>query len=53
MEDPSNLTLVYADDEGWLYRQPAGDITEVGTLIHPDTGDDLTLVGYEVSNGRR
>lgn len=44
-----NLVLVYQDEEGNLYEQPAGNLTEVGGLIDPETGEDLELIGYKVA----
>ena len=46
--DLAKVTVVYVDDKGTEYRQPLGDITEVGTLIDPDTGDDLEMSYVEV-----
>lgn len=43
------VTLIYADEYGGLYEQPLGDITEVGTLIDPVTGEDLELFGWRLS----
>lgn len=43
------LVLVYRDEDGKLYEQPAADLTEVGGLIDPETGEDLQLIGYKVA----
>lgn len=43
------LVLVYRDEDGNLYDQPAADLTEVGGLIDPETGEDLQLIGYMVA----
>lgn len=48
--DPLEVILVYVDVLGTEYRQSAADIVEVGTLIDPDTGDDMELVRVEVPN---
>lgn len=40
------LVLVYESEGGELYRQPGADVVSVGTLIDPDTGDDMPLVGF-------
>lgn len=42
------LVLVYSDNEGNTYEQMANDLVECGTLVHPETGDDLELTGYYV-----
>lgn len=44
--DIDGLVLVYQDERGNLYEQPAFDVAEAGTLIDPETGSDLELVGY-------
>lgn len=41
-------TLIYEDSEGRSYEQPLSDITEAGTLINPETGDDLEVVAARV-----
>ena len=38
-----DVTLVYLDDKGNHYEQPLADVPEVGILIDPDIGEDLTL----------
>lgn len=45
----SNVTVVYEDAEGNYHRQPVSDISDVGTLIDPDTGDDMEMSWVEVS----
>lgn len=45
----NRVTLVYQDTDGTEYTQPLGDITDVGTLIDPLTGDDLELVGARIA----
>lgn len=47
--DIDNLILIYQDEMGLLYEQPASDITTSGTLIDPETGEDMELVGYYIS----
>jgi hypothetical protein len=39
----SAITLIYTDDNDNRYTQPLSDIDEAGTLIDPQTGDDLSL----------
>lgn len=36
--------LVYQDATGAKHYQPVADLTEVGTLIDPETGDDMELI---------
>lgn len=40
------VTLIYTDEQGETHHQPLPDITEVGTLIDPETGDDLELADH-------
>jgi hypothetical protein len=44
MEKPEKCIIIY---EGG-YEQLLTDIVEVGTLIDPDTGDDLAVIGFRV-----
>lgn len=44
----NHITLVYRDSTGEEHTQPLADITEVGTLIDPHTGDDMDLVDARV-----
>lgn len=46
MNDLSQIMLQYRAEDGTTYTQPLSDITEAGTLIDPETGDDLELVGW-------
>lgn len=43
--------LVYADENGGQHYQPVADVVSVGTLIDPDSGDDMELVGWSKSDG--
>ncbi len=43
------MWLVYIDDDGGLHYQPWNDLTEVGTLIDGDTGEDMQMIGWTVS----
>ena len=45
-KDLDSMLIVYTDDQKCLYEQPLSDLPNVGTLIDPDTGDDMTIVGY-------
>lgn len=42
------LILVYRGEDGTLHTQAAEDLVESGTLIDPDTGDDMDLIGWRV-----
>lgn len=42
----SDMFLVYRDETGILHTQHWSDLVEIGTLIDPDTGDDMELVGW-------
>lgn len=42
----THMHLVYRDSEGNLHEQPWQDVVEVGTLIDPETGDDMEIVGW-------
>lgn len=43
----SHITLIYVSESGEEYTQPLADITDAGTLIDPETGDDMVLIGWE------
>ena len=47
-KDLDSMLIVYTDDQKCLYEQPLNDLPDVGTLIDPDTGDDMTIVGYKL-----
>lgn len=53
MEDQNrplrDVTLVYVDKNGNKHEQSLADLTDVGTLIDPDDGDDLELVSAKIS----
>ena len=44
------MELVYRDEYGTLYEQSWTDLQESGTLIDPETGDDLELIGWKEFN---
>lgn len=44
----SRAVLVYIDDTGAEHEQPLGDLPESGTLVDPDSGSDMTLIGVRV-----
>lgn len=41
------ITLVYISEDGQLYYQNVSDLPDSGTLIDPETGDDLELLGAQ------
>ena len=43
-----SMHIVYTDEKGHLYDQSLSDLPDVGTLIDPDTGDDMEIVGYKL-----
>lgn len=47
-KDLDSMLIVYTDDQKCLYEQPLRDLPDVGTLIDPDTGDDMPIVGYRL-----
>jgi hypothetical protein len=48
----SEVTLLYKDKMDNLYEQPASDLVECGTLIDPEDGEDLMLIGIYTKGGR-
>lgn len=47
-KDLDSMLIVYTDEQKRLYDQPLSDLPDVGTLIDPDTGDDMEIVGYKL-----
>ena len=45
--DPAHTILVYEDEAGNQFEQPATDVVEAGTLID-DNGDDMPIVDIKV-----
>ena len=43
-----SMYIVYTDEQKRLYDQPLSDLPDVGTLIDPDSGDDMAIVGYKI-----
>lgn len=48
-KDLESLQIIYTDDKGCLYTQPLSDLPDSGTLVDPDTGDDMPIVGYTIA----
>lgn len=45
--DPAHTILVYEDEAGNQFEQPATNVVEIDTLID-DNGDDMPIVGVKV-----
>lgn len=43
-----SMHIVYTDEKKCLYDQPLSDLPDSGTLIDPDTGDDMEIIGYKL-----
>ena len=48
MKRTDEMYLVYQDEAGSHHYQYWADVQEVGTLIDPETGDDMELVGWAI-----
>lgn len=48
-KDLESLQIIYTDDKGCLYTQPLSDLPDSGTLVDPDTGNDMPIVGYTIA----
>lgn len=46
--DPAQVFAVYTDERGREYEQPVSDFVENGSLIDPETGDDMPIVRVDV-----
>ena len=46
MNPLADIVLIYTAPDGEVFEQPLSDITTSGTLIDPETGDDLELTGW-------
>jgi hypothetical protein len=46
MYNTDAMFLIYRDSEGRRFTQHWQDLTEMGTLIDPETGEDLELIGW-------
>lgn len=47
-KDLDSMHIVYTDEQKRLYEQPLSDLPDSGTLVDPDTDDDMTIVGYKL-----
>lgn len=43
----SDMWLIYKDSNGKEHRQHWTDVLEVGTLIDPETDEDMEIVGWD------
>ena len=46
MHNTSTMHLIYQNPQGQEFSQHWQDLTEMGTLVDPETGDDLELIGW-------
>lgn len=46
MTNTEDMWLVYRTQSGDSYYQPWQDLQESGTLVDPDTDEDMELVGW-------
>lgn len=46
MVETRGMWLVYVDFNGNRHYQPWQDLTSAGTLIDPESGDDMEVVGW-------
>lgn len=42
----ADMWLIYVSNDGQNHYQHWNEVTEVGGLIDPDTGDDWELIGW-------
>ena len=49
----SEVTLLYKDKMDNLYEQPASELVELGTLVDPEDGEYLMLIGIYTTSGWR
>lgn len=42
----TDMFLVYEDDNGEHHYQHWEDVVDVGSLIDPDTGEDMKIIGW-------
>ena len=42
----TDMWLVYVDVEGQKHFQHWSDLTEAGTLIDPENGEDMDVIGW-------
>lgn len=42
----TNMFLVYEDASGVRYYQHWSELVHVGTLVDPETGEDMEIIGW-------
>ena len=47
-KDLNSMHIVYISDKKCLYEQPLSDLHDSGTLVDPDTDNDMEIVGYKL-----
>lgn len=47
----SDMFLVYRDHDNKVHWQHWSDLVQSGTLVDPDTGDDLEVIGWTTQEG--
>lgn len=47
---PDTITLIYQDAEGNLHEQPLLDINEAGTLVDPENGEAMHVIGAYITH---
>ena len=47
-QDLSKIELIYEDASGENHIQLLADVPEVGTLVDPETDDDMLMVGWRI-----
>ena len=47
-KDLNSMHIVYISDKKCLYEQPLSDLHNSGTLVDPDTDNDMEIVGYKL-----
>lgn len=47
-KDLDSMFIVYTDEKKRLYDQSLSDLPDSGTLVDPDTDDDMEIVGYRL-----
>lgn len=53
MIETRDMWLVYIDEQGENHYQPWQNVETSGTLIDPDTGDDMEMVGWTTTTPPR
>ena len=47
--DPSRVEIVYESLDCEVFNQTVLDLADVGTLIDPSDGEDMNIIGVEVT----